>query len=93
MSMSAETMNVQEAAAFLRLHPETVKKNAREGLLPAAKVGRKWLFLRADLEKWLRAGGVEYEAAVDRGLATMAEERAKDAVWVSEDEMKARLGL
>jgi len=86
-------MTPAEAAAYLRLGVETVKRKARAGQLPACKTGRKWLFLRSELDAWLKAGGTRYEAAVDRGLATVAQERAKDAQWVSEDDVAKRLAL
>jgi excisionase family DNA binding protein len=50
--MAQDTLTTEEAAAYLRLHPRTVEKKARKGVLPAAKTGRKWLFRRADLDAW-----------------------------------------
>jgi excisionase family DNA binding protein len=40
-------LDVSEKAEQLRLHPDTVVKMARQGRLPAIKVGREWRF-RAD---------------------------------------------
>lgn len=92
--MANETMTPAEAAEYLRLGVETVKRKARAGELPACKTGRKWLFLRSELEAWLRAGGAGYEAAVDRGLSQVAEERmAEPEEWLPHEEVKARLGL
>lgn len=42
----------KEAAAFLRLNPRTVTRLAREGKLPAIKVGRRWRFRPDVLEGW-----------------------------------------
>jgi excisionase family DNA binding protein len=50
--MAQDTLTTEEAAAYLRLHPRTVEKKARKGVLPAAKTGRKWLFRRTDLDAW-----------------------------------------
>src|SRR5712691_3394172 len=47
------TLNVEEAAALLRLNVKRVQSLARAGKLPAARVGRKWLFRRQDLEALL----------------------------------------
>lgn len=44
-----ELMNAEEAAKFLKLQPETVTRWAREGLLPAAKLGKEWRFVRQHL--------------------------------------------
>lgn len=49
------TLSAEEAAALLHLNVKRVQSLAREGKLPAARVGRKWLFRRADLEAMLGA--------------------------------------
>ena len=49
-----EYLNAQEAADLLRIHAKRVQKLARDGLLPAARVGRKWLFRREELEALVR---------------------------------------
>ena len=62
-----QTLNADEAAALLHLNVKRVQGLAREGKLPAARVGRKWLFRRDDLEALLGA-----PATVARGHAAMA---------------------
>lgn len=52
--MLADTMGTHEAAAYLRLHPRTLERKARAGLVPAARTGRKWLFRRSELDAWTR---------------------------------------
>ena len=49
-----ETLTVEEAAAFLHVHPDTVKARARAGEIPAYKPGRKWVFLYSELLDYLR---------------------------------------
>ncbi len=49
------TLTLKEAAAFLKLHEHTVEKLARVGRLPAAKPGKRWVFVDIDLLDWLRA--------------------------------------
>lgn len=39
-SRPVRTLDLAEAAAFLKVHPQTVCRLAREGALSAAKVGR-----------------------------------------------------
>ena len=51
------TLNAEEAAALLHLNVKRVQSLAREGKLPAARVGRKWLFRRQELEAMLGASG------------------------------------
>jgi molybdopterin-binding protein len=46
-------LDAVEAAQFLHLNVKRVQSLAREGKLPAARVGRKWLFRREELEALL----------------------------------------
>jgi molybdopterin-binding protein len=48
-----ETLSVSQAATLLHLNVKRVQALARSGQLPAARVGRKWLFRRTDLERML----------------------------------------
>ena len=48
-------MTVAELALYLRLHEQTVYKMAKEGRVPAYKVGNRWRFLRRDIDEWLLA--------------------------------------
>ena len=50
-----EVLTVEQAAALLQVNPETVESMAREGELPARKVGREWRFARAALLRWLES--------------------------------------
>jgi excisionase family DNA binding protein len=49
------TLGLQEAAAFLRCHPEELRRRAKAGLIPGAKVGRAWVFLEDDLAAYVRS--------------------------------------
>jgi molybdopterin-binding protein len=71
------TLNVEEAARLLRLNVKRVQAMARAGTLPAARVGRKWLFRREELEALLgRKGG----AAPTRSLAISARNRLRGTI-------------
>ena len=37
-------MTIDEVAAYLKVHPDTVRRRAREGDIPAAKIGKQWRF-------------------------------------------------
>lgn len=50
-----QTLGIQEAAAFLKIHPVTLSRMAARGQIPAAKPGKQWVFLDVDLAGWLRA--------------------------------------
>ena len=49
------TLSLAEASHFLKLHPQEVSRRARRGLLPGAKVGRRWVFIESDLADYLRS--------------------------------------
>ena len=69
-------LTLRGAACLLGVHPNTVRTHAREGRLPAAKVGRDWRFLEADLVAWLRSA---YPA---RARVQLGADR-KEAIWHS----------
>jgi len=43
-------LTVKEAAEFLRVTPETVRRLCRRGKIPFAKIGSDYRFLQRDLE-------------------------------------------
>lgn len=50
-----ETLDLQEAAQFLRMHPESLRCKAKAGFVPGTKLGRRWLFIREDLVDHVRS--------------------------------------
>lgn len=44
-----EILTADEAASFLKVSTKTVLKLARDGDLPAQKIGRSWRFSRSEL--------------------------------------------
>jgi excisionase family DNA binding protein len=50
-----KTLGLHEAALFLKIHPETLRRRALAGEIPSAKPGKSWVFLEADLAQWLRS--------------------------------------
>jgi excisionase family DNA binding protein len=49
-------LNTEEAAALLQIHPKTLQKMAREGSVPAFRIGDLWRFRASALDEWLRSG-------------------------------------
>jgi excisionase family DNA binding protein len=47
-------MTVEDAAAYLQMHPETVREKLRSQELPGRKVGRAWRLLKTELDAYLR---------------------------------------
>jgi len=53
MVTSKEIMTSKEVAQYLCIHTLTVHKYAREGKIPAFKIGTDWRFHKKSLEKWI----------------------------------------
>jgi excisionase family DNA binding protein len=57
--MSTSTMafepllNPVEAAALLQIHEKTLIKLARDGKVPAVRLGRLWRFRASAIEQWI----------------------------------------
>jgi excisionase family DNA binding protein len=51
-----QVLNTEEAAALLQIHPKTLQKMAREGTVPAFRIGDLWRFRASALDEWLRTG-------------------------------------
>ena len=46
-------MTNDQVAKYLNLHPLTVRRLARDGKIPAFKVGRQWRVKRELLDQWI----------------------------------------
>jgi excisionase family DNA binding protein len=49
-----EIMTAKEVAAYFNIHTLTVYRYAREGKIPAFKIGTDWRFHKKHLERWIR---------------------------------------
>ena len=52
-------MTIEEVAAYLGLHALTVRRLARDGEIPAFKVGRQWRVQRELLDQWMEEQSME----------------------------------
>jgi len=59
-----------EAAKHLRLHVKSLYRLAKEGKIPARKVGGQWRFHRQTLDDWLKTTGLETESADTESIST-----------------------
>ena len=50
-----KTLALIEAAEFLKMHPEELRKKAKAGFIPGAKAGKRWVFIDEDLVAYLRS--------------------------------------
>jgi excisionase family DNA binding protein len=67
-------MTIEEVARYLSLHELTVRRLAREGEIPAFKVGRQWRVKRDLLDHW-----IERETMRNMGEADSAWEEGLDS--------------
>ena len=54
MKAAIETFTPNDLAKILNLHPFTVTRLAREGKIPAFKVGGVWRFRKDQFEQWIQ---------------------------------------
>jgi excisionase family DNA binding protein len=47
-------LNLKEAASYLRVHRETLRKWVVAGKVPCARLGNRYRFVQDDLDKWVR---------------------------------------
>ncbi|WP_084190973.1 helix-turn-helix domain-containing protein [Methylomarinum vadi] len=50
-----KTLNLQQAAELLHIHPVTLQSKAKAGDIPGAKIGKCWVFVDVDLIKFIRS--------------------------------------
>lgn len=58
-SQTSPTVNIDEAAALLKVHPETALKIIQAGDIPAAKVGRAWVMMTKDVLSYIQKQIIE----------------------------------
>ncbi|MEW6008893.1 MAG: helix-turn-helix domain-containing protein [Candidatus Omnitrophota bacterium] len=51
--MDKDILTTKEVAQYLKLHPFTVKKYARERRIPAFKLGADWRFSKRHIDEWI----------------------------------------
>lgn len=47
-------LTTAEVAEYFQIHPLTIQRYAREGILPAFKIGSDWRFHKKQLDKWVK---------------------------------------
>jgi excisionase family DNA binding protein len=56
LKMDKEILDIEGAADVLGVSKTTIYKLAREGTIPATRVGREWRFSRSNLIDWIKNG-------------------------------------
>jgi excisionase family DNA binding protein len=60
-------LDCHETARLLHLHRKTVERLAREGELPAVKIGKRWLFRASEIDRWMASLVDSKRRSVPRG--------------------------
>ncbi len=70
-----KTLILNEAAIFLHMNPEVLRRKAKQGEIPGRKVGRKWVFVKEHLADFIsgRYSATERDLQVVDGLTTQEE--------------------
>ena len=62
-----ETLTPNEISKILKLHPFTVTRLAREGKIPAFKVGGVWRMEKSQFERWIAKQGQKKQRPANSG--------------------------
>jgi excisionase family DNA binding protein len=46
-------LDTDEAAAIMRIHPKTLQRYARQGLVRGFQLGTMWRFRASDIDRWI----------------------------------------
>jgi len=60
LDTTPELMRADETASYLRISITTLYRLVRDSQIPATKVGSRWRFKRASIDRWL--AGQEFYA-------------------------------
>jgi excisionase family DNA binding protein len=48
-------LTAQEAADLLGIHHQTIRRLARQGRVPAIRLGKYWMFRASELDAWVKS--------------------------------------
>ena len=75
MERVRRTMNVEEAADYLRMPVNTLYMKLQKGEVPGSKPGKRWVLFNEELDKWLEVKR--------RNAVPMTTEEENDAILAS----------
>ena len=55
MENNDETLDLQDAAEFLKMSPSALRYKAKQGIINGAKPAKRWVFLKSDLVSYLKS--------------------------------------
>ncbi len=75
-----DVLDAREAATYLRINEQTVRRLARESEIPAFKVGGSWRFKKSSLDRWAGSQEMRPKGRALRVLVVDDEESVRDVV-------------
>jgi excisionase family DNA binding protein len=64
--VASQIFSLQDLSAYLKIAPSSLYKLVRQGDIPGRKVGKKWRFHRAAIDKWLQGNQVKAQRRSNR---------------------------
>jgi excisionase family DNA binding protein len=79
------TLDVHEAAALAKCHPDTIRKMMKAGRFPGTKVGRAWRVTEQAFEEFLLIGPVKFwrNARRNKARAARGPSASQQASWMA----------
>lgn len=71
MTKNKEILTAKEVAEYLNIHPLTVHKYAREGKIPAFKIGTDWRFHKKYIQRWIKEKSVYNPEGKEHGKSIL----------------------
>lgn len=68
-----EILTVEEAAEFLGFSAYTVRKLARQGIIPGTKMGRQWRFSRPGLVRYVEERSLAHSKEARNGATATSQ--------------------
>lgn len=68
--MADEIFDCTQASEYLQITEQTLRKLARENVIPARKVGRSWRFTKSSLKEWLESGSISKDEVLQEFEST-----------------------
>lgn len=76
------SLDLYQAADFLKMHWQTLRAKAKAGEVPGAKIGKRWVFLEEDLATHVRT---HYS---DRRPRSQVQHRVGDTLCCTSDQTR-----
>jgi hypothetical protein len=77
------TLDLNEAASFLKMNPEVLRRKARNGQVPGKKAGKCWIFVKEHLADWI-SGRYAYERRVVLEVDNIKQKENTKCQFISE---------